>query len=57
MLESDSRVVPRRDDLLFVDDDLTGEHYGKQKGWPVSGWDLLVLVVRAAPLEKSRLLL
>jgi hypothetical protein len=30
MLESDARVAPRRDGLLFVDDTLTGEHYGAQ---------------------------
>lgn len=30
MLASDARVAPRRDGLLFVDDTLTGEHYGEQ---------------------------
>jgi hypothetical protein len=30
MLQSDARVAPRGDGLLFVDDTLTGEHYGAQ---------------------------
>lgn len=30
VLASDARVAPRRDGLLFVDDTLTGEHYGEQ---------------------------